>query len=126
VASLPRQRVPLTLEKFEDLTEDEKSELFVNSIQWYGVYPEELKEKGKRVAMKGISHSWRGYKNRLVTCLRKKQNPFEKFKDLKEDWERFVAKCESLEFVPNSEYMRQLWVQNELNHHLGNTGYAEK
>jgi hypothetical protein len=55
-----RQRVPLTLEKFEDLTEDEKNELFMNSIQWYVVYPEELKEKGKRAAMKGISHSWRG------------------------------------------------------------------
>jgi hypothetical protein len=104
-----RQRVPLTLEKFEDLTEDEKNELFMNSIQRYVVYPEELKEKGKRAAMKDISHSWRGYKNRLVTCLRKKQNPFEKFKDLKEeDWERFVAKCESPEFVANSEYMRQL------------------
>jgi hypothetical protein len=68
-----------------------------------------MKEKGKRAAMKGISHSWRGYKNRLVMCLRKKQNTFEKFKDLKEeDWERFVTKCESLEFVANSEYMRQL------------------
>jgi hypothetical protein len=52
-----------------------------------------MKEKGKRAAMKGISHSWRGYKNRLVMCLRKKQNTFEKFKDLKEeDWERFVTK----------------------------------
>jgi hypothetical protein len=58
--------------------------------------------------MKGISHSLRGYKNRLVTCLRKKQILFEKFKDLKgEDCERFVAKCESPEFVVNSEYMRQ-------------------
>jgi hypothetical protein len=28
-----RQRVPLTLEKFEDLTEDEKNKLFANSIQ---------------------------------------------------------------------------------------------
>jgi hypothetical protein len=28
-----QQRVPLTLEKFEDLIEDEKNELFVNSIQ---------------------------------------------------------------------------------------------
>jgi hypothetical protein len=28
-----RQRVPLTLEKFEDLTEDEKNEFFTNSIQ---------------------------------------------------------------------------------------------
>jgi hypothetical protein len=83
--------------------------------------------EGKRAAMKGISHSWRGYKNRLVTCLRKKQNPFEKFKDLKEeDCKRFVVKCESPEFVENSEYMRQLQAQNELNHHFGNTGYAEK
>jgi hypothetical protein len=122
-----RQRVPLTLEKFEALIEDEKNEFFVNSIQRYVVYPEELKEKGKRATMKGISHSWRGYKNRLVMCLRKKQNPFDKFKDLKEeDWERFVAKCESPEFVVNSEYMRQLRGQNELNHHLGNTRYAEK
>jgi hypothetical protein len=55
-----RERVSLTLEKFEDLTEDEKNELFTNSIQRYVVYPEELKEKGKRAAMKGISHSWRG------------------------------------------------------------------
>jgi hypothetical protein len=77
--------------------------------------------------MKGISHSWRGYKNRLVTCLRKKQNPFEKFKDLKEeDWEKVVAKCESPEFVVNYEYMWQLRAQNELNHHLGNIEYAKK
>jgi hypothetical protein len=61
----------LTLEKFEDLTEDEKNELFANSIQRYVVYPEELKEKGKRTAMKGISHSWRGYKNRFVTSEKK-------------------------------------------------------
>jgi hypothetical protein len=122
-----RQRVPLTLKKFEALIEDEKNEFFVNSIQRYVVYPEELKEKGKRATMKGISHSWRGYKNRLLMCLGKKQNPFDKFKDLKEeDWERFVAKYESPEFVVNSEYMRQLRGQNELNHHLGNTRYAEK
>jgi hypothetical protein len=62
-----------------------------------------------------------------VTCLRKKQNPFKKFKDLKEeDWERFVAMCKSPEFVANSEYMRQLRAQNELNRHLDNTGYARK
>jgi hypothetical protein len=77
--------------------------------------------------MKGISHLWRGYKNRLVTCLTKKHNPFKKFKDLKEeDWENFVTKCESLEFVANSEYMWHLRAQNELNHHLANTGYARK
>jgi hypothetical protein len=104
-----RQRVPLTLKKFEDLTDDEKNGLFVSSIQRYVVYPEELKDKGKSATMNGFSHSWRGYKNRLMTCLKEKQNPFKKFKDLKEeDWERFVVKCESLEFVANSEYMQQL------------------
>jgi hypothetical protein len=60
-----RQRAPLTLENFEDLTEDEKNELFVNSIQQYVLYPKELKEKGKGATMKGISHSWRGYKKDL-------------------------------------------------------------
>jgi hypothetical protein len=70
-----QQRVPLTLENFEDLVKDEKNELFANFIQRYIVYPEELKEKGKRAAMKGISHSWRGYKNRLMTCLRKNRTP---------------------------------------------------
>jgi hypothetical protein len=44
--------VPLTLQKFEDLTEDEKNEHSTNSIQRYVVYLEELKEKGKRAAMK--------------------------------------------------------------------------
>jgi hypothetical protein len=70
-----QQRVPLTLEKFEDLTENKKNELFVNSIQRYVVYLEELKEKGKMASMKGISHSWRGYKNILVMCLRKNRTP---------------------------------------------------
>jgi hypothetical protein len=86
-----------------------------------------ISRRAKREGEEGISHLWRGYKNILVACLRKKQNPFKKFKDLKEeDWKRFVAKCESPEFVANSEYMRQLRAQNELNHHLGNTGYARK
>jgi hypothetical protein len=70
-----RQRVLLTLEKFEDLTEDEKNELFVNSIQRYVVYPEELKQKEKRAAMKGISHSWRGYKKQTCDVSEKKTKP---------------------------------------------------
>jgi hypothetical protein len=35
----------------------------------------QMNEKGKRATMKGISHSWRGYKNKLVTCLRKNRTP---------------------------------------------------
>jgi hypothetical protein len=34
--------------------------------------------------------------------------------------------CKSSEFVANSEYMWQLRAQNELNHHLDNTGYTRK
>jgi hypothetical protein len=52
-----RQRVLLILQEFNDLTENEKDELFKNSIQAYVEYLEELKYKGKKVAMKIISHA---------------------------------------------------------------------
>jgi hypothetical protein len=39
------------------LTENEKDELFENSNQAYVQYAEELKQKGKKVAMKIISHA---------------------------------------------------------------------
>jgi hypothetical protein len=49
------------------------------------------------------------------------------YKDLsEEDWTRFVEKSESEYFVMNSEYMKWLRSQNELDHHLGNTGYVRK
>jgi hypothetical protein len=38
-----RQRVSLTLQGFDDLTKNEKDELFENSIQTYAEYPKELK-----------------------------------------------------------------------------------
>jgi hypothetical protein len=38
-----RQRVLLTLQGFKDLTENEKDELFENSIQEYVQYLEDLK-----------------------------------------------------------------------------------
>jgi hypothetical protein len=49
-----------------ELTKNEKDELFENSIQAYIQYPEELKQKGKKLAMKIISHAWRSYKSKLV------------------------------------------------------------
>jgi hypothetical protein len=65
-----RQRVSLTLQGFNELTENEKDELFENSIQACVQYPEELKQKGKKVAMKIISHAWRSYKSKLVKIWR--------------------------------------------------------
>ncbi len=38
-----RQMVSLTLQGFDELTENEKDKLFENSIQAYVQYPEELK-----------------------------------------------------------------------------------
>jgi hypothetical protein len=61
-----QQSVSLTLQGFNELTKNETDELFKNSIQAYIQYPEELKQKGKKVAMKIISHSWRSYKSKLV------------------------------------------------------------
>jgi hypothetical protein len=56
--------------------------------------------------MKIISHTWRAYKSMLVNCWRNKNNPFNTYKYLtEEDCERFVTKCESKDFVANSQYM---------------------
>jgi hypothetical protein len=52
-----QQRVLLTMQGFDELTKNEKDEPFENSIQAYVQYPEELKQKGKKVAMKIISHT---------------------------------------------------------------------
>jgi hypothetical protein len=52
-----RQRVSLTLKGFNELTKNEKDELFKNSIQTYVQYLKELKRKGKKVAMKIIFHA---------------------------------------------------------------------
>jgi hypothetical protein len=80
------QRVSLTLQWFFESTENGKGELFKNSIQAYVQYLEELKQKGKKVAMNIISHAWRTYKSKLVKIWRDQDTPFNKYKDLaKED-----------------------------------------
>jgi hypothetical protein len=101
-----RQRVSLTLLGFDELTENEKDELFENSIQAYIQYTKELKRKGKKLAMKIISHASRSYKSKLVKIWSNQDTPFATYKDLsEEDWSRFVEKCESENFITNSEYM---------------------
>jgi hypothetical protein len=65
-----RQRVSLTLQGFDELTENENDKFFKNSIQAYVQYLEELKQKGKKLAMKIISHAWWSYKSRLVKIWR--------------------------------------------------------
>jgi hypothetical protein len=65
-----------------------------------------LKQKGKKVAMKIISHAWRSYKSKLVKIWRNQDTPFCKYKDVtKEDWVRFVEKCDSEHFAAESQYM---------------------
>jgi hypothetical protein len=88
-----RQRVSLTLQGFDVLTKNEKDKLFENSIQAYVQYPKELKQKGKKLAMKIISHAWRSYKSKHVKIWRNQDTPFTTYKDLsEEDWVRFVEK----------------------------------
>jgi hypothetical protein len=70
-----RQRVSLNLQGFDELTENEKDELLENFIQAYVQYPKELKQKGKKVAMKIISHAWRTYKSKLVKIWRDQDTP---------------------------------------------------
>jgi hypothetical protein len=59
-----RQRVPLTLEHFDDLSWDDKKRIFENNIQPYVEYPIELHDKATKHAMKIISKAWRSYKNK--------------------------------------------------------------
>jgi hypothetical protein len=109
------------------LTENEKDELFKNSIKACVQYPKELKQKGKKLDMKIISHAWRSYKSKLVKIWRNQNNPFNMYKDLsEEDSARFVKKCELENFVVNSEYMQWLQLKKKLDYHCGNTGYARK
>jgi hypothetical protein len=96
------------------LYQKEKDEFFKNSIQAYVEYPEELKQKGKKVVMKVISHAWRTYKSRLVKHWRNKTNPFSTYEELREeDWEGVVAKYELEDFAVNSQYMR--WLDRRTN-----------
>jgi hypothetical protein len=67
------------------LTKNEKDELFKNSIQAYIQSLEELKQKGKKLAMMIISHTWRSYKSKLVKIWRNQDIPFATYKDLSEE-----------------------------------------
>jgi hypothetical protein len=58
------------LERFYNLTENDKDELFKNSIQAYVEYLKDLKQNQKKVAMQIISHVWRTYKSKLVKYWR--------------------------------------------------------
>jgi hypothetical protein len=101
--------VSLTLQGFDELTENEKDELFKNSIQVYVQYPKELKQKGKKLAMKITFYAWRSYKSKFVKIWRNQDTPFNMYKYLSEEhWARFIEKCESENFVVNSEYMQWL------------------
>jgi hypothetical protein len=77
--------VLLTLLGFDELTENEKDKLLKNPIQAYVQYPEELKQKGKKRAMKIISYAWRRYKGKFVKIWRNQDNPFTTYKDLSEE-----------------------------------------
>jgi hypothetical protein len=57
------------------LIENLKDELFENSVEAYVQYPEELKQKGKNVAIKIISHVWRSYKSKLVKIWKDQGTP---------------------------------------------------
>jgi hypothetical protein len=68
-----------------------------------------LKQKGKKLAIKIISHAWRSYKSKLVKIWRNQDTPFARYKYFsEEDWSRFVEKCESENFAMKSEYMQWL------------------
>jgi hypothetical protein len=84
--------------KVDELTKNEKDELFKNTIQAYVQYPEELKQKGKKVAMKIISHAWRSYRSKLVKLWREKESPFHMYKSVnRRTFLRIVSTCSAFD-----------------------------
>jgi hypothetical protein len=80
------------MQGFVELIKNEKNELFENSIQAYVQYPKDLKQKGKKVAMKIISHDWRSYKSKLVKIWRDQDTPSISIKIYQKKTERDLLK----------------------------------
>jgi hypothetical protein len=80
------------MQGFVELIKNEKDELFGNSIQAYVQYPKDLKQKGKKVAMKIISHAWRSYKSKLVKIWRDQDTPSISIKICQKKTERDLLK----------------------------------
>jgi hypothetical protein len=80
------------MQGFVELIKNEKDELFGNSIQAYVQYPKDLKQKGKKVAMKIISHAWRSYKSKLMKIWRDQDTPSISIKICQKKTERDLLK----------------------------------
>ena len=58
-----RERIPLTLPKFNDLTVDQKNALFNDGVNTFLEFPKNMKAKAYRSAMKMIAKLWRNHKS---------------------------------------------------------------
>jgi hypothetical protein len=122
------ERVPLTLPKFDDLTVDQKNALFNDGVNTFLEFPENMKAKACRAAMKMIAKLWRSHKSKLVNeYMAKELEPFSKYPYIKrEDWEAFVALKSSEMFQMESSAKKQLRAKNKQNHNMGTGEYMEK
>jgi hypothetical protein len=85
---IARERVPLTLPKFNGLTVDQKNALFNDGVNTFLEFPENIRARAFRAAMKMIAKLWRSHKSNLVNrYMAKELEPFSKYPYIKrEDW----------------------------------------
>ena len=123
-----RGRVPLTLPKFNDLTMDQNNTLFNDGVNTFLEFPENMKAKAYRAAMKMIAKLWRNHKSKLVNeYMAKELEPFSKYPYIKrEDWEAFMVLKSSETFQMESSAKKQLRAKNKQNHNLGTCRYVGK
>ncbi|TVU19977.1 hypothetical protein EJB05_36162, partial [Eragrostis curvula] len=123
-----RQKVPILLGSIDELSDDQREFIFKEVVQKYVEYPEHLKQIGYKYCIHKIGQLARRFKCDLVKYyVREDKEPFEEYPHLnREDWDMFVVFKESEEFQKVSEEKKKLRARNELNHHLGPSGYEGK
>ncbi|CAN6362706.1 unnamed protein product [Urochloa humidicola] len=125
-----RERMSIN-RKGEDLTDDEKTELF-GALEEKLQYPTNLSEadriKAFKKAMSEIMILQRRFKAHFRTdFVRKDELPFEKHGFLKvEDWEQFVDTTNSPYFEQLSQEMKEKRAKHNKPHRTGRKGYHGK
>lgn len=122
-----RQRVPITIASWKDLTKDHKNQLWeelTNSFE----FPAEAQGLVQRQALLAMGKAWKNFKSTLVTkYVAEDVTPFTKYPFVSpETWEAFVQMKTTPEFVQQSAAHKDLQSQNTHPHRLGTAGYAGK
>ncbi|CAH9116040.1 unnamed protein product [Cuscuta europaea] len=124
-----RSRVSINIDSWKKVSKANKDQIFKEIQHDYAV-----EDNMKKPLLKKLGKMHRDWRNRLRSGFINKTRQvgkdcgeaFEKYKDqlTKEEWDSFVAKTMTPEFVALSEKNKQAALQNIYPHHMGRSGYV--